>query len=141
VSSAVLSPTLQVPVIVLMKAVKSKAGDPMGFVAFQVSPDTLSSLVGGIRIGSTGYGRIVDKKGLMIATPDKASVMKLDVTKTILEEMKRLGDAAAEVKLRIAAMAAEGSGIGSSSQAVADLAGSARDTIDRMDKAIGRFKV
>jgi methyl-accepting chemotaxis protein len=61
--------------------------------------------------------------------------------KTILEEMRRLGDAAVEVKGRIAAMAAEGSGIGSSSKAVADLAGSTRDTIDRMDKAIGRFKV
>jgi methyl-accepting chemotaxis protein len=61
--------------------------------------------------------------------------------KTILEEMKRLGDTAVEVKAQIAAMVAEEAGIESGSRAVADLAISTRDTIERMDKAIGRFKV
>jgi methyl-accepting chemotaxis protein len=92
VSSPVVSETLKVPVIVLMKAVKGKDGSPRGFVAFQVSLDTLSSLVDGIRIGRTGYGWIVDKKGLMIATEDKDSLMKLNITDADKDGYRGLDD-------------------------------------------------
>jgi len=80
VSSPVMSATLKAPVVVLMKAVKDSTGSARGFVAFEISLDTLSSLASGIRIGSEGYGIIVDKKGVLIATRDKGSVMKLNVT-------------------------------------------------------------
>ena len=80
VSSALVSMTLKVPVVVLMKAVKGKDGSVRGFVAFQVSLDSLSAVAGGIRIGRSGYGWIVDKKCVMIADADKKAIMTLNVT-------------------------------------------------------------
>jgi methyl-accepting chemotaxis protein len=80
VSSALVSMTRKAPVVVLMKAVKGKDGSVRGFVAFQVSLDALSAIAGSIRIGASGYGWIVDKKGIMIANEDKKAVMALNVT-------------------------------------------------------------
>jgi methyl-accepting chemotaxis protein len=79
VSSALVSVTLDIPVVMLMKAVKGKDGSVRGFVAFQVSLESLSAVAGGIRIGATGYGWIVDKDGLTIASADKRTVMALNV--------------------------------------------------------------
>jgi methyl-accepting chemotaxis protein len=80
VSSPVVSVDLNAPVVVLMKAVKDKSGNPRGFVAFEIGLDALSALASGIKLGSEGYGIIVDKVGVLIATRDTASVMKLNVT-------------------------------------------------------------
>jgi methyl-accepting chemotaxis protein len=80
VSSPVVSVTLNQPVVVLMKALKDHSGGAIGFVAFEISLDTLSSLASGISIGEDGYGIIVDKKGVVVASRDKDAVMKLNIT-------------------------------------------------------------
>ena len=80
VSSALVSDTLHIPVVMLMKTVKAKDGSVLGFVAFQVSLDALSAVAGGISIGRSGYGWIVDRDGLTIASADKNAVMRLKVT-------------------------------------------------------------
>ena len=80
VSSPLESSTLHVPVVMLMKAVKGRDGSVLGFVAFQVGLDSLSTIAGGIRIGRSGYGWIVDKDGMTIASADKSAVLTLNIT-------------------------------------------------------------
>jgi methyl-accepting chemotaxis protein len=59
----------------------------------------------------------------------------------VLEEMARLRDAAFEVKERVDAMAESAAEIDANVRTVADMARGTRETIGRMEEAIGRFKV
>jgi methyl-accepting chemotaxis protein len=61
--------------------------------------------------------------------------------KTVLDEMVRLRESAFDVKERIDAMAASALDIDSNVDTVSDMAQGTRDTIKRMEAAIGRFKV
>jgi methyl-accepting chemotaxis protein len=58
----------------------------------------------------------------------------------VLEEMTRLRDASLDVKARVDAMAASAVSIEEIFKTVAQMAQGTRDTIRKMDKAIGRFK-
>lgn len=52
-----------------------------GIVMMAMEIDNLTDIVDRVRIGATGYAAIVQKNGVMIALPDKASIMKEDINK------------------------------------------------------------
>ncbi len=94
ISEAIISKSLNLPIVVSAVAVNDKAGKKAGFMAFQFKLDTLSQVIGDIKVGKTGYGWIVDNKGLVIAHPMKDSIMKLnilDADKTGMRGMNALG--------------------------------------------------
>ena len=74
----------------------------------------------------------------MPAVADDNSVAAVVGIQLRLEDLARLREAAFEVKERVDAMAASAGAIGTN---VAAVAAGARETIGRMESAIGRFKV
>ena len=82
VGAAVMSKSLNVPIVVTASAVKGRDGRTRGFIAFQFKLETLSAIAGSIKIGKTGYGWIIDNTGLMIAHPVAEAVMAMNTTDT-----------------------------------------------------------
>jgi methyl-accepting chemotaxis protein len=80
IGQAVVSKALGAPIVVSAVAVKGPDGKIRGFVAFQFKLETLSAITGGIKVGKTGYGWIIDNTGLMIAHPNSKAVMSLNAT-------------------------------------------------------------
>ncbi len=80
ISEAVISRSLNKPIIVIAKAVKDYQNNTRGFVAFQFLLESLSSITNEIKIGETGYGWIVDNTGLMLANPDPTLMMDMNIS-------------------------------------------------------------
>jgi methyl-accepting chemotaxis protein len=80
IGAAVVSKALGAPIIVVAAAVKGPDGKTRGFVAFQFKLESLSSITGGIKVGKTGYGWVIDNTGLMIAHPNAKAIMTLNAT-------------------------------------------------------------
>jgi methyl-accepting chemotaxis protein len=81
VSDPVLSRTLGVNVIVMAMPAKAEDGSVAALVGIQVPLDTLSRLVAGIKMGSTGYAWLATSDGLVVAHPDSSRVMKLQLSR------------------------------------------------------------
>jgi methyl-accepting chemotaxis protein len=79
VADEAISKSLNVPVIVLAKAVVGAGGKRVGLVAFQVKADTLSAIVAAVKIGVTGYAYVVDKRSIIIAHPSKDIILNLNL--------------------------------------------------------------
>jgi methyl-accepting chemotaxis protein len=79
VADPVVSKTLGVPVVVAAYPVKDAEGAVLAMVGLQIQVDALSALVGSIKVGKSGYGWLVTRSGVVIAHPDPANVMSLDV--------------------------------------------------------------
>ena len=90
VGKAVISKSINAPIIVTALAVKGDDAKTRGLVAFQFKLDKLSEIATGIKIGKTGYGFIVDSDGLAIAHPTAEAVMKLNVVEGDKEGFKGL---------------------------------------------------
>jgi methyl-accepting chemotaxis protein len=80
IGAAAVSKSLGIPIVVTAKAVLDADGAVRGLVAFQFKLETLSTIVGAIKLGKSGYGWVVDSEGLMIAHPDKEVIMKLNIS-------------------------------------------------------------
>ncbi len=80
IGRAVMSKTLNAPVVLAAVAVKAPDGKTGGALAFQFKLETLSKITSGMKAGRTGYGWIVDETGLVIAFPDPKMVMSLNIT-------------------------------------------------------------
>jgi methyl-accepting chemotaxis protein len=80
IGAAVVSKALNAPIVVSAVAVKGADGKNKGFVAFQFKLESLSAITGGIKVGRTGYGWIIDNTGLMIAHPNAKAIMTLNGT-------------------------------------------------------------
>jgi methyl-accepting chemotaxis protein len=81
VGDVALSKSINEPTVLLAKAVKGGDGRARALIAFEIKMSTLSSIAAAIKLGSTSYGWIVDQRGLVIAHPDKANILKLDISK------------------------------------------------------------
>lgn len=66
------------PAVILAKAVKDKAGKTMAIAAFEIKMNALSAIVSSISFGNTGYGWLVDKRGIVIAHPNKEAILQLN---------------------------------------------------------------
>jgi methyl-accepting chemotaxis protein len=63
---------------ILAKAVKGVDGKVRAIVGFEMRMETLSSIASSIKLGKTGYGWIVDQRGLVIAHPTKEAILTLN---------------------------------------------------------------
>jgi methyl-accepting chemotaxis protein len=80
IGQAVISKSLNVPIVVTAKAVKKTDGSVRGLIAFQFKLETLSAITGKITLGKGGYGWIIDNTGLIIAHPDEKLIMNANMT-------------------------------------------------------------
>ena len=78
IGDAAISKAANEPTVILAKAVKDSGGKVMAIVAFEVKMSTFSAISSSIKLGKTGYGWIVDQRGLVIANPVKETLLVLD---------------------------------------------------------------
>ena len=62
--------------------INSASGQVIGIVGSTLKINFLSDKVAGTKLGTTGYGFIADKNGLIIAHPKNDFILSLDLTKT-----------------------------------------------------------
>ncbi|MBU0927828.1 MAG: hypothetical protein KKA67_08770 [Spirochaetes bacterium] len=82
VSDAVLSKTDGKAVIVFARRVESAGDSRPGLLGAVVSLEYLGSFSGSVTLGKTGYGWIIDQRGLVIAHPDPKAIMALDTLRS-----------------------------------------------------------
>jgi len=75
VSKAVISKSLNAPIVVTVVGIAGDDGKNRAAVAFQFKLDKLSQIVSGIRVGKNSFGWIVDSEGMVIAHPDASFIM------------------------------------------------------------------
>jgi methyl-accepting chemotaxis protein len=80
IGEVAISKAINTPTVILAKAIKAGNGATRGLVAFEIKMDTLSSIASSIKIGKTGYGWIVDQRGIVIAHPAKEAILTLVTT-------------------------------------------------------------
>ncbi len=80
IGTAVISKSLNIPIIVVAEAVWDMQGIKRGFISLQFTLDTLSEIAASIKVSRNAYGWIMDGNGLVIAHPDKETVMLLNAT-------------------------------------------------------------
>ncbi len=68
------------PVVSAGAAIKSQTGEFLGMVGMVIDAEYFSRLIANREIGETGYGYMIDNKGIMIAHPNSDHVLKFDVT-------------------------------------------------------------
>jgi methyl-accepting chemotaxis protein len=79
ISDPVVSRTLNEPIIVVAMAVQGSGDKLLGLVAYQIKLSSISTITSVIRVGRSGYGWIVDEKGLVIAHQNPAAVLSLNI--------------------------------------------------------------
>jgi methyl-accepting chemotaxis protein len=75
-----ISRRVKVPAVILAMAAKDSAGNTIAVVGLEMVLATLSDIAASIRVGKTGYGWIVDQRGLVIAHPNKRAILNLNMT-------------------------------------------------------------
>jgi methyl-accepting chemotaxis protein len=78
INDAVISKSSGLPAILLVKAVKGKDGKTRALAGFEMQLSNLAAIASSIKLGKTGYGWIVDQKGLVIAHPTKEAILALN---------------------------------------------------------------
>lgn len=78
IGDVAISKATNTPTVLLAKAIKSEDGATRGLAAFEIKMETLSAIAASIKLGETGYGWIVDQRGLVIAHPTKEVILTLD---------------------------------------------------------------
>ena len=68
------------PIVVACAPVLNKEGDVIGAVGTEIKIRFFSDLVAARKIGQSGYGYMIDSKGLILAHPNPEHVLRLDVT-------------------------------------------------------------
>jgi methyl-accepting chemotaxis protein len=78
-----LHPSAEVgePVIVMSRTYANTDGKPYAVLAVDLSAEMLTRPITGIRIGESGYALILNREGLVVASPDKAKNFQLNVGK------------------------------------------------------------
>jgi methyl-accepting chemotaxis protein len=79
VGEAVMSKSLNVPIVVTAVPIKGTDGKAKGLVCFQFKLETLSKITSEIKMGKTGNGWLIDSTGMIIAHPDPKAIMTLNV--------------------------------------------------------------
>ena len=89
IGEAVISKASGRPIVGVCAPISSSNGQFQGAVTLVMSIAFLSDEVSGTKVGQTGYGWMVDKKGFIIAHPNKDNILKLDVN--AMEGMDEIG--------------------------------------------------
>lgn len=80
IGDAAISLATNLPSIVLAKAVKDGSGKPIAIAAAQMELHVLAEIAGSARLGRTGFGWVIDQRGLVIAHPQDELIMNLNAT-------------------------------------------------------------
>ena len=67
-------------IIMACVPIKSNSGGFLGVLGTVIDADEFSGLISERKIGQTGYGYMIDKKGLVLAHPKSENIMKLDLS-------------------------------------------------------------
>jgi methyl-accepting chemotaxis protein len=78
IGDVAVSKALNEPTVILAKAAKDKDGKTRAIAGFEIKMKALSTIIASISFGKTGYGWLVDKRGLVIAHPNKDAVLQLN---------------------------------------------------------------
>jgi len=78
IGDVAISKSINEPTVMLAKAIKGTDGSTRGLVAFEIKMSTLSAITASIKLGTTGYGWLIDQKGMVIAHPTKEAILTLD---------------------------------------------------------------
>ncbi len=82
----------KVPAAMFANSIKTPDGQVRGLAAFEIRMETISSIASSIRLGKTGYGWIVDQRGLVIAHPNSEAVLALNTLDSAKEGYSGLDD-------------------------------------------------
>jgi signal transduction histidine kinase len=99
VSDGLLSRDTGKPLVTFSTAVRNSAGDIIGVSGTAVSLDTLSQIAASVRIGE-GYGSIVDGAFTFIAHPNRAYVLKLNLSEPVKMGFRNLEDGIRRMRAR-----------------------------------------
>lgn len=80
ISEAVISKSLDIPIIVLAVPLHGDDGQTTGLLGAMLSLESLSAVTSQITVGESGYGWVSDATGQILAYPDPEAVMKRNVT-------------------------------------------------------------
>ena len=80
ISEMALSKATGKNIIMACAPIKSNSGAFLGILGTVINADEFSGLISERKIGQTGYGYMIDQKGLILAHPKTENIMKLDVT-------------------------------------------------------------
>lgn len=80
ISELTVSKATGKPVAGACTPIKSANGEFLGVLGNVIKAEYFTSLIDSRKIGETGYGYMIDKKGLILAHPKSEHIMKLDVT-------------------------------------------------------------
>jgi methyl-accepting chemotaxis protein len=80
ISDPLISKGTGQPAVIIARAVKGLDGSTRMLAGFEMQLVSLSAVAASIKVGATGYGWMIDQRGIVIAHPSKDLVLKLDVT-------------------------------------------------------------
>jgi len=78
VGQAVISRSLNIPIVVVAAGVRSE-GRTIGMIGLQIALADLSASVAAINVGGAGYGYLIDSTGRVLAHPEQKQVMEFNM--------------------------------------------------------------
>jgi methyl-accepting chemotaxis protein len=88
VSEMVLSKATGKPVVTVCAPIESDSGQFLGVLGNVIKAEYFTDLIAHRKIGKTGYGYMIDRKGLVIAHPISKNIFNLNVTR--IREMEKI---------------------------------------------------
>jgi len=82
IGSVIISKATGNVVMTLGAPIFSKSNQVIGVVGTTMNIAFLADKIAATKLGKTGYGYVLDKKGILIAHPSKDLILKVDATKT-----------------------------------------------------------
>jgi len=79
-SDIVISKSTGKPIVVVCVPIKSMTAKFVGALGLVIKAEFFTDLISSRKIGRTGYGYMIDKKGIVLAHPKSEFILKLDVT-------------------------------------------------------------
>ncbi|QQO08525.1 methyl-accepting chemotaxis protein [Breznakiella homolactica] len=80
VGNPLISRNTGLPAVILVQSIEDTDGSVRAALAFEMSLEQISRIVEGIDIGETSYGWVMDSSGLIIASPAKDTIMKINIS-------------------------------------------------------------
>jgi len=78
IGDVALSKVSKTPAVIFAKAVKGADGKVRAMAGFEIKMETLSAVAASIKLGESGYGWLIDQRGLVIAHPKLEVVLALN---------------------------------------------------------------
>jgi methyl-accepting chemotaxis protein len=94
IGSPAQSQTIGYAVVVMAQSINDRNGKPLGILAFEIKLASLSDVAASIKVGTSGFGWIIDQLGMTIAHRDEEKVLAfnmLEADKSGYKGMSQLG--------------------------------------------------